>query len=76
MFDENEETMEETKISEPSHVLSVGLSMDPITDFVLLQQNCPEVSIIINYLEKGILPTDRKWKQRVEHDAKLSMMKS
>jgi len=56
-------------------VLAVGLSLEPITDFGESQRRCPEARVFIDYLEKGILPTDQKWKRRLEHNAENFFMK-
>jgi len=59
-----------------SHVFTVGLSLNPETDFGELQRKFPESNIFIEYLEKGILPVDRKWRRRIEHEGKDYFMES
>jgi len=60
---------------EDEHITTVGLSLDPVADFGALQRKCPETNILIEYFEKGILPTNQKWKRRVENDAHQSFMR-
>jgi len=67
--------MAERGQSDEGDVLAVGLSIEPVTDFGELQRECPEARIFIDYLEKGILPTDQKWRKRLEHDAQNFVMK-
>jgi len=61
--------------SEYGQILTIGLSMGQETDFGRLQRKCPEGRNFIEFLENGTLPTDRKWKRRVENDAKDYYMK-
>jgi len=56
-------------------IFTVGLSLEPITDFRVLQHSCLEARIFIDYLEKWILSTDQKWRRRLEHDAQDFFMK-
>jgi len=53
-----DELMFERMQSDEGDILTVGLSLDPVTDFGELQRNCLEARIFINNLEKGILPTN------------------
>jgi len=68
--------MAERGQSEEGDVLAVGLSLEPVTDFGELQRKCPKASIFIEYLEKRTLPTDQKWRWRLEHDAQNFFMKN
>jgi len=61
--------------SEDGQILTIGLSLGPETEFGTLQRKCPEATNLIEFLENGTLPTDRKWKRRVENDAKDYYMK-
>jgi len=70
-----DELMAKCGLSEEGDVLAVGLSIEPVTDFGELQCKCPEASIFIKYLEKGTLPSDYKWRRRLEHDAQNFFMK-
>jgi len=70
-----DELMAERRQPDGGDILAVGLSIEPITDFEELQRSCPEARIFIEYLEKGILPTDQKWRWRLEHDAQNFFMK-
>jgi len=70
-----DELMAERVKSDEGDVLAVGLFLEPVTDFGELQLKCPEVSIFIEYLEKGTLSTDQKWRRRLEHDAQNFFMK-
>jgi len=62
-----ESVIETDKASE--HITTVGMSLDPVADFGDLQRKCLEKNILIEYLEKGIFPTDQKWKRCVENDS-------
>jgi len=62
-------------IEESEHISTIGVSLEPATDFGDLQRRCPETLIIINYLEKGILPVEAKWRRRVEHEASTYFMR-
>jgi len=68
------ELMAERGESDEGDVLAVGLSLEPVLDFGELQRKCPEASIFIDYLEKGIIPTNQKWQRRLEHDAQNFFM--
>jgi len=70
-----DELMAERRQSDEGDVLAVGLSIEPVTDFGELQRSCPKARIFIDYLEKGVLPTDQKWRRRLEHDAQDFFMK-
>jgi len=61
---------------ESSHISPLGRSLDPETDFGELQRKCPETNIFIDYLEKRILPVDKKWRRRIEHERKDYFMES
>jgi len=39
--------------SSDESILTIGLSLEPITDFWVLQLCCPEARIFIDYLENG-----------------------
>jgi len=56
-------------------VLAGGWSLEPITDFGELQRSCPEARVFIDYLKKGILPTDQKRRLKLEHDVDNFFMK-
>jgi len=70
-----DELMADRRQSDEGDILAVGLSIKPVTDFGELQCSCPEAPIFIDYLEKGIIPTDQKWRRRLEHDAQNFFMK-
>jgi len=70
-----DELMAARGLSEEGDVLAVGLFIEPVTDFGELQRKCPEASIFIDYWEKGTLPTNQKWRRRLEHDAQDFFMK-
>jgi len=70
-----DEKMAEGSQSDEGDILAVGLSIEPVMDFLELQRSCPEARIFIDNLEKGTLPTDQKWRRRLEHDAQNFFMK-
>jgi len=74
MTDELSESQINTD-QEDSHIKTVGLSLDPVADFGTMQRKCLETNILIEYLEKGKLPTDQKWKKQVEIDAHQFFMR-
>jgi len=70
-----DEIMAERSQSDEGDILAVGLSIEPVTDFGELQRKCPEARTFIDYLEKGTLSTDQKWRRRLEHDVQNFFMK-